>query len=111
MTMTKISERREVLTYPGDDGQTAYVGMWVDGLQIGAGLRQDDGFAEYHRGDRWLLWSSGLTSMAMIKPDAPRPTNAASPLPVRDEAGVRAWLNLLADLAEHGAKVVEGRTL
>lgn len=111
MASRRITERRHVTEY-GADGTPAFIGMWVDNVQIAAAIRQDDEYADYHRGARWSLWSSGLTLAPLPGTDASQRSPIAShPLPVRTEADVRAWLDLLADLAEHGARSVETRRI
>lgn len=110
--MTRISERRQILAYPDveGDGQISYIGMWVDGIQIATGLRQSVEFDDYHKGYRWQMWSSALTlppNKFYGNADEPRADNAACPLAARDEADVRAWLNLFADLAERGPRAVD----
>lgn len=85
MTTTRISERREILTYNDADGQASYIGMWVDGIQVAAGVKSID--------TQWSMWSPLLA------------VGNAHPLVVRTESDLRAWLNLFGDLAEHGPRV------
>lgn len=110
----RVSDRREFMELPGDDGTTAYVSVWVDGLQIAGAVRQDEFYAERNRGARWSLWSSGLSLRLLgdapsTSEHAPAQPRNTSPLPVRDEHDVRAWLSLIADLAERGPRAVEHR--
>ncbi|HJT94040.1 MAG TPA: hypothetical protein VJ777_19260 [Mycobacterium sp.] len=114
---TRVSDRREVVTYPDESGATAFIGMWVDGQQIAAAVRQDDEYAKRNGGAHWSLWSSGLR-LRLLVDEQPEvngircqpPAIASRPLPVRDQHDAQAWLALLADLAEHGPRVVSGRT-
>jgi hypothetical protein len=94
---------RKLVTYACSAGELAYLGMWVDGIQVAAAVRQDDCYAEMNGGARWSLWSSGLT----LRTEGHNPPGSARPLPVRDEADARAWLYLFADLAEQGPSVIE----
>lgn len=105
MVMTNLSERRQLLTYLDADGRLTYIGIWVDELQIAAAVRAD---GTPPHGSAWQLWSSGLRLRSTLDP-APSPANAARPLPVDNEYEARAWLNLLADLAEFGPKSVQYR--
>jgi hypothetical protein len=104
--MRAVSERRGIYELPGDDGELGYIGVWVDGVQIAAGVRHDEGYAERHNGARWALWSGGLDVTPLKAPRGPFDTHS---LAVRAEADVRVWLDLLGDLAEHGPRSVKTR--
>lgn len=107
--MTTISERRQLLTYDDESGAVGFLSVWVDNVQIAAAVKQDESYAQRNDGAQWSLWSSGLTLRALTPPDDERAT-AAHPLAIRTEGDARAWLFLLADLAESGPRIVESRT-
>lgn len=105
--MHAVSQRRGLYELRSADNTTVdYIGMWIDGVQIAAALRKDDWYAEHNGGAEWALWSSRL-SVAPIR--AERGPTDTHPLALRTEADARAWLDLLADLAEHGPRIVETR--
>ena len=99
-TREKVSARREVLVYPNIAGDSGYIGMFVDDVQVAAAIWQE--------GTRFHLWSSGLTLRQRYGLGPNLPT-AAVPLDVASEQDARAWLDLIADLAEHGPHVIEQR--
>lgn len=106
MVMTNLSERRQLLTYLDADGRLSYIGVWVDEMQIAAAVRTD--LDEPLNGPVWQLWSSGLRLRSTLNGREPE-AKYAHPLPVTDEHDARAWLDLLADLAEFGPKSVQYR--
>lgn len=113
-SMRRVSERREYMELPGDDGAVGFISVWVDGVQVAAGIRQDPAYAERNGGRGWSLWSSGLSlrttgDAPVTSAHAPQQPRNTHPIPVDDEHDVCAWLALIADLAENGPSVVESR--
>ena len=70
-------------------GEVAYLGLWVDGVQVAAAMRQDDFFAERHGGHRWHLWTNFLKIFVEARPAV---------LP--DEQSARGWLKFIGDCVE-----------
>jgi len=104
MARVVVSDRRELHTTIDDSGELAYIGLWVDGVQIAGAVRQDELYAACNNDARWSLWSCGLRPRSLL--GDPPSANAARPLPVADEHDARAWLTLLATLAEQGPTAV-----
>lgn len=102
MTEQRISDRRVVVTYRDGDEKLSYIGMWVDDVQIAAAVRQPPLAPETRD---WHLWSSGL----VYPPGSPPSPGEARPLLVANEHDARAWLDLIADLAEHGPAALARR--
>jgi hypothetical protein len=92
--MTRVSPRRQMYELPGDGVDFGYISVWVDDVQIAAAVHS--GPISYDT-PHYSLWSSALS------------LDNAKPLRVNSEHDARAWLALMADLAEQGPRVVEKR--